>query len=125
MALQQVDQHREVFGVRPVTVGADKLYHQRAFVQGCRSRGLRPHVAIKDNIVAPGVDGRTTTRSGYQTSQRIRKRIEEIFGWMKTVGNFRKTRYVGFGANQIAAYMTAAAYNLLRIAKLLGAAEAG
>ena len=57
---------------------------------------------------------------GYAISQRIRKRVEEIFGWMKTVGNFRKTRYVGFGANQFAAYMLAAAYNLVRIATLLG-----
>jgi len=48
----------------------------------------------------------------------VRKRVEEIFGWMKTVGGFRKTRYVGLGANQIAGYMIAAAYNLLRIAKL-------
>ena len=123
MALQQVDQHREVFGVRPVTVGADKLYHQRAFVQGCRSRGLRPHVAIKDNIVVPGVDGRTTTRSGYQTSQRIRKRIEEIFGWIKTVGVLRKTRYRG--TEKISWYFTlaVAAYDLVRMRNLgLGAA---
>ena len=59
VALQQADQHREVFGVCPVTVGADKLYHQRAFVQGCRERGIRPHVATKDNLTVPGVDGRT------------------------------------------------------------------
>ena len=53
-------------------------------------------------------------------SQRIRKRVEEIFGWMKTVGNFRKTRYVGLGANQIVAHVLASAYNLMRIAKLTG-----
>jgi hypothetical protein len=49
------------------------------------------------------------------------KRIEEVFGWMKTVGNFRKTRFRGFGANQLAAYMVGAAYNLLRVARLLAA----
>jgi hypothetical protein len=59
--------------------------------------------------------------AGYAVSQRIRKRIEEVFGWMKTVGNFRKTRFIGFGANRIAAYMVGAAYNLLRIGRLLAA----
>ena len=52
----------------------------------------------------------------------MRKRIEEVFGWIKTVGNFRKTRYIGLGANQIAANLLASAYNLLRIAKLTAAA---
>jgi hypothetical protein len=55
-------------------------------------------------------------------SQRIRKRVEEVFGWIKTVGNFRKTRYIGLGANQLAAYVLASAYNLIRIAKLTEAA---
>jgi hypothetical protein len=64
------------------------------------------------------IDGRTTKPAGYSVSQRIRKRVEEIFGWMKTVGSFRKTRYLGLGANLTAAYMLAAAFNLLRIAKL-------
>ena len=63
------------------------------------------------------IDARTAKQSGYQVSQRIRKRVEEIFGWLKTVGDFRKTRYVALGANQTAAYMLAA-FNLLRIAKL-------
>ena len=55
-------------------------------------------------------------------SQRIRKRVEEVFWWIKTVGNFRKTRYIGLGANQLAAYVLASAYNLIRIAKLTEAA---
>ena len=125
VALQQTDQHREVFGVRPVTVGADKLYHQRAFVQGCRERGIRPHVAIKANLTMPGLDARTTAASGYQTSQRIRKRIEEIFGWMKTVGGLRRSRYRGIDRTQAWAYFVASAYNLLRMAKLTLAVGSG
>jgi hypothetical protein len=68
------------------------------------------------------IDARTTGHAGYAISQRMRKRVEEVFGWLKTVGNFRKTRYIGLGANQVAAYVLASAYNLLRIAKLLEAA---
>jgi hypothetical protein len=56
----------------------------------------------------------------YAISLRIRKRVEEVFGWMKTVGNFRKTRYVAIGNNQLAATMVATAYNLIRMANLLG-----
>lgn len=118
VALQQVEQHRRVFGAHPLTVGADKLYHQRAFVQGCRERGIQPHVAIKDKVAVAGVDGRTTGASGYQTSQRIRKRVEEIFGWMKTVGGLRRSRYRGIDRTQAWAYFVASAYNLLRMAKL-------
>ena len=103
-----------------ITVGADKGYDTRDFVEDCREIRVTPHVAQN---VAPrrrsAIDGRTTKVGGYAISQRVRKRVEEIFGWMKTVGNFRKTRYVGFGANQIAAYFIAAAYNLLRMSKLM------
>jgi transposase len=101
------------------TVAGDKGYDTRDFVEGCRTRGVTPHVARKAKYSA--VDGRTTRHPGYAISQRFRKRIEEVFGWMKTVGNFRKTRFRGFGANQIAAYMTGTAYNLLRVARLLAA----
>jgi len=65
-----------------------------------------------------GIDARTTSHAGYAVSQRIRKRVEEVFGWMKTVGNFRKTRYVGLPKNRAAAWMVGAAYNLLRMAKI-------
>ena len=61
-------------------------------------------------------DGRTTRTEGYQVSQR--KRVEEIFGWLKTVGGLRKTRFIGQAKNQMAAFISGAAYNLLRIAKL-------
>jgi transposase len=105
-----------------ITVGGDKGYDTRDFVAACRERNVTPHVA--QNITehrGSAIDARTTQQPGYTISQRFRKRIEEVFGWMKTVGNFRKTRFIGFGANQIAAYMVGAAYNLLRVARLLAA----
>ncbi len=93
MALAQVRELRDREFV-PKTVGADKGYHTRDFVGGCRALGVVPQVAeVKDRQVA-GFDGRTK-KKGYETSQRIRKRIEEIFGWVKTTGGFRKTRYRG------------------------------
>ena len=61
---------------------------------------------------------RTTGHVGYAISQRVRKRVEEVFGWIKTVGNFRRTRYRGVARTSLAAYLAGAAYNLLRIAKL-------
>ena len=70
------------------------------------------------------IDGRTTRHPGYAISQRIRKRVEEIFGWTKTVANFRKTRFKGLERTQMASYLVGAAYNLLRMAKLLIAATA-
>jgi transposase len=119
-ALSMIDE--SLPGERRITVAADKGYDTRDFVADCRARNVTPHVA--QHLTRRGgsaLDGRTTRWIGYAISQRVRKRVEEVFGWMKTVGNFRKTRYVGLGANQLAAYMIAAAYNLLRIAKLTGA----
>jgi transposase len=101
----------------PQTVGADKGYHSAEFVQGCREAGVAPHVAeVKDRKVE-GFDQRTK-KSGYEKSQRIRKRIEEIFGWMKTVGGLRKTRYRGVERTNACGQIVAASYNLLRLAKL-------
>jgi IS5 family transposase len=65
------------------------------------------------------VDGRTTRHVGYLISQRLRKRVEEIFGWAKTVACFRKTRFRGQARTQLAAHLVAAAYNLLRISTLI------
>ena len=79
---------------------------------------MSPHVSCKDGVQVPGLDGRTTTSSGYQTSLRIRKRVEEIFGWIKTVGGLRRTRYRGQERTQAWAYFVAGAYNLLRMARL-------
>ena len=113
---------QNVPGNQRVTVAGDKLFDTRDFVAQCRELRVTPHVA--EHVTRKGgsaIDERTTRSAGYRVSQRVRKRVEEIFGWMKTVGNFRKTRYLGLGNNQLAAYMIGAAYNLVRIAKLLGA----
>jgi transposase len=102
-----------------VTLGADKGYDVKSFIQGCRELGVTPHVAqTSDYHRRSAVDRRTVRHTGYVVSQRIRKRIEEIFGWMKTVGGFRRTRYRGRDRTQLTAYLVGAAYNLLRIAKL-------
>jgi len=103
-------------GLRRLTVGADKAYDTEAFVEGCRGRQVTPHVARK---LHSRIDGRTTRHPGYAVSQRRRKRVEEIFGWMKTVGGARKLRYRGVRKNQLWAEVTAAAYNLMRLAKLV------
>jgi transposase len=118
-ALAQVQelQEREF---TPTTVGADKGYHTTEFVQGCREAAVAPHVAEIQGRKVPGFDGRTKKR-GYQTSQCLRKRIEEIFGWMKTTGGFRKTRYRGVARTNACGQMVAATYNLLRLAKLVAA----
>ena len=100
------------------SVGADKGYHFGPFVQGCRELGIAPHVATARGRNIPGLDGRTTKRASYALSQKIRKRIEEGFGWMKTVGGFRKTRFKGVGRTQLSAYFVGAACNLVRMAAL-------
>jgi transposase len=119
-ALEMIDNN--VPGRRRITVGADKGYDTSDFVEDCRERNVTPHVAQNAHARRrSSIDERTTSHAGYAISQRIRKRVEEVFGWIKTVGNFRKTRYIGLGANQVAAYVLASAYNLLRIAKLSAA----
>ena len=114
VALEMLDDNLP--GQRRITLGADKGYHTRDFIDGCRQRRVTPHVADKDKHSA--LDGRTTTKAGYSISQRIRKRIEEIFGWTKTVGAFRRTRFRGRRRTQLAAYVVGAAYNLVRMARL-------
>lgn len=110
--------------LHPKTLGADKGYHVKDFVRHLREHNIRPHIARIDGRKTPGLDGRTTCTEGYKVSQRKRKRVEEIFGWLKTVGGMRKTRFIGQARTQIAAYLSAAAYNLLRIAKLQDAGRA-
>jgi transposase len=109
-------------GSRRITLGGDKGYDTRDFVATCRALNITPHVAQND--ARPGgsaLDARTTGQPGYAVSQWIRKRIEEAFGWMKTVGGLRKTRYRGRERVQMHAYLVGAAYNLIRIARLLAA----
>ena len=106
-------------GERRVTMGADKGYDTRGFVQQMRERNVTPHVS--ENTNRPGgsaVDGRTTRHAGYQVSQRKRKRIEEVFGWLKTVGMLRKTRHRGIFKVGWVFTFAAAAYNLVRMRKL-------
>jgi transposase len=102
-------------GIKVRTLGADKAFDERLFVRVLRMIGITPHVAGKETTI---LDGRTTRHAGYALSQRVRKRVEEIFGWMKTVGGFRKTRYRGTERTGLWAYMVGSAYNLLRMAKL-------
>ena len=86
---------------------------------GCRAVGVAPHTAeVKGRAVA-GLDGRTTRTKGYQVSLVVRRRIEEIFGWMKTIGGFRKSRYRGVARTNLCALMVGSAYNLVRMAKLI------
>ena len=79
---------------------------------------MTPHVAQNMSGRPSAIDGRTTRHPGYSISQRIRKRVEEIFGWVKTVGGGRKLRYLGLERNQFWAELTTATYHLIRMAKL-------
>jgi transposase len=112
-ALEMLD--RTVPGTKRITLGADKGYDVASFIDALRERNVTPHVAAKDTS---RLDQRTLRHGGYSVSQTIRKRVEEIFGWLKTVGNFRRTRYRGVARTQQAAYMAGAAFNLIRIANL-------
>ena len=106
-------------GFRPRTLGGDKNYDTRGCVAAMRQRGVTPHVAQNTSGRRSAIDGRVTRHPGYAVSQRIRKRVEEIFGWMKTVGGFRRTRYRGLDKTGLAGYVVATAYNLVRMAKLV------
>jgi transposase len=114
-ALAMLDRHRPALAA---TLGADRGYDTRDFIAACRERGVTPHVAQNLAGRRSAVDGRTTRHAGYGQSQRRRKAVEEVFGWMKTVGGLRKLRYIGVDRNRLCLQLTAAAYNLVRIAKL-------
>ena len=103
------------------TVGGDKNYDTADFVAGCRERGCTPHVSQNDTNRRSAIDGRTTRHPGYRLSTIKRKRIEEPFGWIKTVGGLRKTRHRGRKLVEWFFVLTATAYNLIRIPKLLAA----
>ena len=104
-----------------VTLGADKNYDTEPFVEACRELGVTPHVAQNTTNRRSAIDGRTTRHPGYAISQRTRKRIEEVFGWMKTVGLLRKTRHRGKRKVGWVFTFTAAAYNLVRMRNLAAA----
>ena len=108
---------------RPVTLGADKGYDAKDFVMELRELNVRSHVAQNSSGRRSAIDRRTTRHPGYATSQRIRKRIEEAFGWIKTVSGLRKTRFRGLARVDLAFTFAAAAYNLVRLPKLLAGAS--
>jgi transposase len=101
------------------TVAGDKNYDTKDFVAQTRARGFTPHVTqnVSGNRRS-AIDGRTTRHAGHTVSQRIRKRVEEPFGWMKTIGGGHKLRYIGRQRNRAWFKMNAAVYNLIRITAL-------
>lgn len=109
-------------GIRVTTLGADKGYDVASFTSTLQSVGVTPHVAQHTKGRRSSIDGRTTRHPGYAVSQRCRKKVEEIFGWMKVIGGLRKTRYRGVERTGLWAYLVGTAYNLIRIAKLETAA---
>ena len=111
-------------GFHPKTMGGEKGYDARDCVADLRERGVTPPVAQNTKGRSSAIDGRTARHPGYAISQRIRKRVEEIFGRMKTVGGFRRTRYRGLDRTGLAGYLVATAYKLVRLAKPLGSAKA-
>jgi len=110
-------------GDRPVTVAADKGYDTHDFVQELRQMKATPHVAQNDKRAGgSAIDGRTTRHAGYKISQMKRKRVEEVFGWLKTVAMLRKTRHRGLFRVGWVFTFAAAAYNLVRMRNLLAPA---
>lgn len=122
-ALAMIKRHRP--GSRRITLGADKAYDVEEFVGDLRQRQVTPHIAIDGHITKTGktrktaIDRRITRHPGYLISQRIRKRIEEGFGYIKTVAILRKARHCGAARVGFMFTLAAAAYNLVRIPKLL------
>ena len=103
----------------PVTLGADKGYDSADFVRALRDRAVTPHVAQHTSGRRSAIDGRTTRHPGYAVSQRIRKRVEEAFGWAKTVAGLRKMRHRGLLKVDWQFTLAMAAYDLVRLPKLL------
>jgi IS5 family transposase len=124
-ALTLIDNHR--LGERRITLGADKAYDVVEFVEDLRECQVTPHIAINGHVTKTGktrktaVDARITRHPGYTISQVIRKRIEEIFGWTKTIGGMTQVKVRGLAKVQAVFIFAIAAYNLVRIPKLLEA----
>ena len=104
-------------GEKRITLGADKAYDVREFVEMLRDMTITPHIAAKKAAYS-AIDGRTTRHPGYPLSQKMRKRVEEIFGWLKTIGLMRKTRHRGVARVGWMFTFTTAIYNLIRIRNL-------
>src|SRR5690348_4744879 len=104
-----------------ITLGADKAYDVAGFVADLRELNVTPHVAQNTTNRRSAINGRTTRHPGYAVSGRVRKRIEEVFGWTKATAGFRETRHRGLARVGWIFTLTATAYNLVRLAKLVGA----
>ncbi|MGO3934918.1 transposase, partial [Rhodopseudomonas pseudopalustris] len=126
-ALDLIDRHRGE-SKRRITLGADKAYDVTDFVGELRSRSVTPHIAIDGHLSKTGkprktaIDRRTLGHAGYAVSQRCRKRIEEVFGWIKGSAGLAKVKLRGRDRVDAAFNLALAAYNLIRLPKLLGAA---
>jgi hypothetical protein len=124
-ALELIDRYRH--GTSRITLGADKLFDVQAFVEALRERKVTPHIAIDGHLTKTGkrrktaIDGRTLRHAGYAISQCCRKRIEEVFGWIKTVAGLSQGKVRGLAKAQAVFIFAIAAYNLVRIPKLLEA----
>lgn len=108
----------KIAGWHRVTLGADKGYDRKELVQALRDHQVTPHLARKQSSI---IDQRTTRHPGYAISQQKRKRVEEIFGWLKTVAGLRKTRHRGLARVGWMFTFALAAYNLIRMRNLLPA----
>lgn len=121
-ALAMLDRRRDP---RPITLGADKAYDVRAFIDELRARRVMPHIAVDGHLSKLGkprssaIDGRTKRHPGYASSQRCRKRIEEVFGWIKGSAGLDKIKLRGRAKVDAAFTLALAAYNLIRLPKLL------
>lgn len=130
-ALEMIDRRRPKDGrggKRRITLGGDKGFDVADFVASLRERSVTPHIAVQDHLTKTGkrrktlIDGRTTRHAGYAVSQRCRKRIEEIFGWVKTNAGQAKTRFRGRQRVEASFTFALAAYNLVRLPRLLAEA---
>ncbi len=110
-----VDMVQALGGTHRVTLGADKNYDTRGWIDELRCVNVTPHVAQNTSNCPTAIDGRTTRHPGYAASQCFRKRIEECFGWAKTVGGLRKSRFVGREKLDFQFVLTMATYNLVRM----------
>ena len=124
-ALGMLDARRGGGGKRRITLAGDKGYDVADFVDSLCTAKVTPHIAVQDHLTKTGkrrktkIDGRTTRHAGYRISQRIRKRIEEIFGWVKIPGGQAKTRFRGRDRVNASFTLALAAYNMIRLPKLL------
>ena len=129
-ALAMIDEYRpldENGRGRRITVAGDKGYDVEAFVDDLRLRNVTPHIAVQTHLSKTGkrrktrIDGRTRRHPGYGISQVVRKRIEEIFGWIKQGAGLRQSKFRGLERVNAQFTFALAAYNLIRLPKLLGA----